>query len=46
MTALVTFAQDFQHFHLVTPDHFAPFKQQIPRSHAGLVGNWVFTRTL
>ena len=23
MTALVTFAQDFQHFHLVTPDRFA-----------------------
>ena len=23
MTALVTFAQDFQHLHLVTPDRFA-----------------------
>ena len=24
MTALVTFSQVFQHFHLVTPDRFAP----------------------
>jgi len=25
MTALVSFAQDFQHFHLVRGDRFAPF---------------------
>jgi hypothetical protein len=24
MTALIIFAQDFQHFHTVTPDRFAP----------------------
>ena len=24
MTALITFAQDFQHFHLVRGDRFAP----------------------
>ena len=36
MTALVTFAQDFQDFHLVRGDRFAPFKHQIPRFLAGL----------
>ena len=28
MTALVTFAQDFQYLHVVTPDRFAPFKHR------------------
>ena len=37
MTALITFAQDFQDFHLVRGDRFAPFKHQIPRLLAGLV---------
>ena len=35
MTTLITFAQDFQDFHLVRGDRFAPFKHQIPRLLAG-----------
>ena len=46
MTALITFAQDFQGFHLVTPDRFAPFKHQIPRLLAGLVVGPVLPRPL
>ena len=45
MTALVSFAQDFQDFHLVRGDRFAPFKHQIPRLLAGLVINYVIARS-
>jgi hypothetical protein len=30
MTALITFAQDSQHFHLVTPDRFDSFQAANP----------------
>ena len=45
MTALVSFAQDFQDFHLVRGDRFAPFKHQIPRLLAGLFINYVIARS-
>ena len=44
MTALITFAQDFQDFHLVRGDRFAPFKCPIPRFLAGLLASVLGSR--
>ena len=47
MTALITFAQAFQHFHLVRGDRFAPFNHlnaTIPRQFAGLYAILVIIR--
>jgi hypothetical protein len=38
---MVGFAQDFQHFLMVTPDHYDFLKCQIPRLVAGLLAKRV-----
>jgi hypothetical protein len=39
MTALVTFAQDFQHLHLVTPDRFGFLEAPQAQSSREAVGS-------
>ena len=45
MTALVSFAQDFQDFHLVRGDRFAPFNAKSRDCSRDCVINYVIARS-